>query len=99
MIRNTRPINWIKAARKDFEDFPQGARDAILDDLTTAAEGGFPGRVKPMKGMGSGVYEIALPHRGDAYRAVYLCTSGMRFGWSMRFRRNRKPGSRRRRRR
>ncbi len=26
---------------------------------------------KPMKGLGSGVYEIALPHRGDAYRAVY----------------------------
>ena len=24
-----------------------------------------------MKGMGSGVYEIALPYRGDAYRAVY----------------------------
>jgi phage-related protein len=71
MIRNTRPINWIKAARKDFEDFPQGARDAILDDLTTVAEGGFPGRVKPMKGLGSGVYEIALPYRGDAYRVVY----------------------------
>jgi phage-related protein len=24
-----------------------------------------------MKGMGSGVYEVALPYRGDAYRAVY----------------------------
>ena len=72
MIRNTRPINWIKAARKAFEDFPQDAGDTILDDLTTAAEGGFPGRVKPMKGLGSGgVYEVALPYRGDAYRAVY----------------------------
>jgi phage-related protein len=47
MIRNTRPINWIKAARKAFEDFPQGARDAILDDLTTAAEGGFPAASSP----------------------------------------------------
>lgn len=47
-------------------DFPQGARDAILDDLTTAAEGGFPGHVKPMKGIVAGVYEVALPYRGDA---------------------------------
>lgn len=71
MIRDTRPINWIKAARKNFEDFPQGARDAILDDLSTAADGGFPRHVKAMKGIGSGVYEVALPYRGDAYRTVY----------------------------
>ncbi|PZR82028.1 MAG: hypothetical protein DLM68_16610 [Hyphomicrobiales bacterium] len=71
MTQNTRPINWIKAARKDFEDFPPGARDAVLDILTAAADGGFPAHVKPMKGIGSGVYEIALPYRGDAYRTIY----------------------------
>ncbi len=27
--------------------------------------------VKPMQGMGSGVLEIALPFRGDAFRVVY----------------------------
>ena len=26
---------------------------------------------KPMRGLGSGVFEIALPFRGDAYRVVY----------------------------
>ena len=26
---------------------------------------------KPMHGMGSGVFEIALPFRGDAFRVVY----------------------------
>jgi phage-related protein len=71
VIRKTRPISWIKAARKDFEQFPLGARDAILDALTAAAEGQFPGNVKPLKGIGSGVYEVALPFRGDAYRTVY----------------------------
>ena len=76
MNRNTRPINWIKAARKDFDSFPPDARDAILDALTTAAEGGFPGSVKPMKGLGSGVYEVALPYRGDAYRTVYTVQFG-----------------------
>jgi phage-related protein len=29
-----------------------------------------------MKGLGSGVYEIALPYRGDAYRVVYAVKIG-----------------------
>jgi hypothetical protein len=26
MLRNSRPISWIKGARKDFDDFPQEAQ-------------------------------------------------------------------------
>src|SRR4051794_33971050 len=69
--RNTRPISWVKAARKAFEDFPKDAQDDVLIALTIVADGGFPGNVKPMKGLGSGIYEVALRHRTDAYRAVY----------------------------
>ena len=36
-----------------------------------AAEGGKADVAKPMHGMGSGVFEIALPFRGDAFRVVY----------------------------
>jgi len=71
MNRDTRKISWIKAARKDFEDFPEGARNDIWDALTLAAEGGKADIVKPMKEMGSGVFEIALHFRGEAYRVVY----------------------------
>jgi phage-related protein len=39
--------------------------------LTIAADGGKADIAKPMHGMGSGVFEIALPFRGDAYRVVY----------------------------
>ena len=39
--------------------------------MTIAAEGGKADIAKPMHGMGSGVFEIALPFRGDAYRVVY----------------------------
>lgn len=69
--RQTRPVSWIKAARKDFEAFPEGAQADMLTALTIAADGGFASNVKPMKGMGAGVYEIALRHRSDAFRAVY----------------------------
>jgi phage-related protein len=71
VTRNTRPIQWIKAARKDFEDFPQGARDDLLDALTAVADGGHPSIAKPLTGLGSGVLELALKHRGDAFRLVY----------------------------
>jgi phage-related protein len=76
VIRNTRPIHWIKAARKDFEDFPQGARDDLLDALTAVADGGHPSIAKPLKGLGYGVMELALRHRGDAFRVVYALQIG-----------------------
>ena len=64
MTRRTRPVSWIKAALKDFDSFPEGARSICLAALTIAAEGGKADIAKPMHGMGSGVIEIALPFRG-----------------------------------
>src|ERR1035437_9645172 len=71
MTPKTRPVSWIGAALKEFETFPEGARSICLAALTVAAEGGKADIVKPMRGMGSEVFEIALPFRGDAYRVVY----------------------------
>ncbi|MGD0733548.1 MAG: hypothetical protein ABR976_00310 [Terracidiphilus sp.] len=61
MVRQTRPISWIKAALKDFEKFPLDAQSVCLTALTIAADGGKADIVKPIKGLGSGVLEIALP--------------------------------------
>jgi hypothetical protein len=36
-----------------------------------AAEGGKADIAKPMHGMGSGVFEIALAFKDDAFRVVY----------------------------
>ena len=71
MTRKTRPVSWIRAALKGFETFPEGARSICLAALTIAAEGGKADIAKPMHGLGSGVFEIALPFRGDAFRVVY----------------------------
>jgi phage-related protein len=76
MIRKTRPISWIKAALKEFERFSEGARMTCLAALTIAADGGKADIAKPMKGLGSGVFEIALPYRGDAFRVVYAVQIG-----------------------
>lgn len=76
MIRKTRPISWIAQARKEFEKFPDEAQSVCLSALTIAAEGEKADIAKPLKGMGSGVFEIALPHRGNAYRVVYTVQLG-----------------------
>ena len=34
------------------------------------------GIAKPMKGLGSGVFEVALPFRGNAFRVVYAVQLG-----------------------
>ena len=71
MTRKTRPISWIRTALKEFETFPERAKSICLAALTIAAEGGMADIAKPMHGLGSGVFEIALPFRGDAFRVVY----------------------------
>lgn len=74
--RITRPISWIKAARKDFERFPTEAQSICLTALTIAAEGGKADVAKPLKGFGSGVFEVALKVRGNAFRVVYAVQIG-----------------------
>ncbi len=50
---------------------PKDAQSTFLTALTIAAEGGKADIAKPMHGLGSGVFEIALAFRGDAFRVVY----------------------------
>lgn len=71
MVRRTRNISWIKAARKDFAQFPKAGQLNILRQLTVVAEGAKPDDAKPLKGLGSGIWEIASRHRKNAYRTIY----------------------------
>ena len=76
MTPRTRPVSWIRAALKEFETFPEGARSICVAALTIAAEGGKADIAQPLHGLGSGVLEIALPFDGDAYRVVYAVQLG-----------------------
>jgi phage-related protein len=76
MVRNTRKINWLKGALKDFEDFPKDAQDRAAAALTFIAEGTTPDIAKPLTCFGSGVWELVIRSRGDAYRVVYALQLG-----------------------
>ena len=72
MNEKTRPINWIRAARKAYESFPAAVRDRVSTALTIAAEGGKADIAKPLTGLGPSIMEIAVRYRTDAWRAVYV---------------------------
>jgi phage-related protein len=50
-MKSLRSISWIKAARKDFEDFPEVVQHDMLTALTVAAEGEKSDNAKPFRGI------------------------------------------------
>jgi phage-related protein len=76
VTRATRQIAWIKAAQKDFDEFPPTVRLDALTALSSLADGAMPQIAKPLTGLGAGVMELALRHRGDAYRVIYALQIG-----------------------
>jgi phage-related protein len=69
---DTKPIGWVRAARKAYEAFPKAVQDRVNTALTIAAEGGQAAFVKPLKGFERGLMEIALRYRTDAWRVIYV---------------------------
>lgn len=70
-MRDTRPVSWLKGALRDYLEFPTAAQEVAENALTEIAEGGTPDVAKPLAGLGSGVWELAIKTRRDAYRIVY----------------------------
>ena len=71
-----RPLVWLGDSRRNIQAFPSGAQRLIGDELQLVQFGGMPKDAKPFKGVGSGVFEIALAYETNAYRAVYAVQLG-----------------------
>ncbi len=48
MKSTDRPVHWIKAAKKDFCEFPDPVQSEALSTLTIVAEGHFTDNLKPL---------------------------------------------------
>ena len=73
-----RPVVWLGNSKKNLRDFPKGAQKLLGDELQLIQFGGLPKDVKPFKGVGSGVLELALRYATDAYRVVLAVQIGKR---------------------
>lgn len=71
-----RPVIWLGNSKTTLIGFPRGAQKLIGDELQLIQFGGMPKDVKPFKGVGSGVYEIALRYEMEAYRVVLVVNLG-----------------------
>jgi phage-related protein len=63
-------------SRKNLQAFPKDAQKLMGDELQLIQFGGMPKDAKPFKGIGSGVFEIALRYATDAYRTVLAVQLG-----------------------
>lgn len=73
-----RPLIWMGDSLRNLRAFPRGAQKLIGDELQLIQFGGMPKDAKPFKGVGSGVFEIALRFESDAYRTVLAVSIGER---------------------
>ena len=71
-----RPLVWLGSSLRNLRAFPDEAKTIIGDELQLIQFGGMPKDAKPFKGVGSGVFEIALRHDAEAYRTVLAVQLG-----------------------
>ncbi len=68
-----RPLAFLDAARRDFLEMPEAVIDTAGHNLSLVQEGEDPiVSFKPMRGIGSGTYELRIRDDTDAYRVVYV---------------------------
>ena len=69
-------FNTVEAGQVGVLASPSGPGSDRFGWLTTAAEGRRADIAKPLKGFGSGVFEVALKYRTYAFRTVYALQLG-----------------------
>lgn len=71
-----RPIRWMGNSQKNLMNFPPEVKKLIGDELQFIQFGGMPKDAKPFKGVGSGVFELAIRYDKEAYRTVVAVQLG-----------------------
>ena len=66
-----KPLYWLGSSLEDIRAFPEEARRSAGHQLDLVQHGLEPLDWKPMRTVGSGVYEIRI-HTGAEYRVFYI---------------------------
>lgn len=71
-----RRVRWVGDTRERVQEFPSQVRKDIGHAIYIVQTGQTPKNARPMRGLGSGVFEIASDHARSTYRAVYAVKIG-----------------------
>jgi phage-related protein len=71
MYEKVKQVVWIGDSKKQLKKFPIKVQRNIGYALYFAQRGELHPNAKPMKGLGSGIFEIVDNFNTDTYRAVY----------------------------
>ena len=69
-------VTWIGDSREQVRRFPKAVRRAVGEALRFTQRGAKHPKAKPMRGIGSGVWEIVARYDTDTYRAIYTVNIG-----------------------
>lgn len=66
-----KPLEFVGTSLADLAAFPAEARRSAGFELWQVQNGLMPSDFKPMRAVGTGVYEIRV-HRGGEWRVIYV---------------------------
>ena len=69
-------MKWVGDSHEQVRSFPKPARKIVGDVLQFAQLGKKHQKARPLRGIGSGVFEIAARFDTNTYRAVYTVKLG-----------------------
>ena len=76
MDQAIKDVRWVGNSHERLRSFPKAARQIVGDALLFAQLGRKHQKAKPLRGAGSGVFEIAARYNTNTYRAVYTVKLG-----------------------
>ncbi len=71
-----RNVKWVGNSRERLRHFPKPAKRVVGQALNAAQSGIKHMDAKPLRGVGSGVFEIVTRYDTNTYRAVYTVNIG-----------------------
>lgn len=69
-------VVWMGDSLKQVKSFPEEVRKDVGSSLYEVQLGDKPHNAKPLRGVGSGVFEIVTRFDSDTYRTVYAVQIG-----------------------
>ena len=69
-------VKWVGNSHEQIQSFPKPPRQIVGDALLFAQLGKKHQKAKPLRGVGSGVFEITARYNTNTYRAVYTVKIG-----------------------